>query len=53
MADIEKIEEKLDSGSYPVEKEFLTNSELSEVLVIRLLREKIDELVEEVNKLKE
>jgi len=53
MADIEKIEEKLDSGSYPAEKEFLINNEIDEVLIIKLLKEKIDELVEEVNKLKE
>ena len=52
MADIQKIEEKLDSGSNPVEKEFLTNDEIDVVLTIRLLKEKIDELVEEVNKLK-
>ena len=53
MADIEKIEEKLDLGSNPIEKEFLTNDELPEVLTIKLLKEKIDELVEEINKLKE
>ena len=53
MADIEKIEEKLNSGLYPVEKEFLTNDEIDYVLTIKLLKEKIDELVEEVNKLKE
>ena len=53
MADIQKIGEKLDSGSYPVEKEFLTNDEIDVVLTIKLLKEKIDELVEEINKLKE
>jgi len=52
MADIEKIEEKLNSGSNLVEKEFLINDELPEVLTIKLLKEKIDELVEEINKLK-
>ena len=53
MANIQKIEEKLDSGSNPIEKGFLTNDELPEVLIIKLLKEKIDELVEEINKLKE
>ena len=52
MVDIQKIEEKLDSGSNPVEKNFLANDELPETLTIKLLKEKIDELVEEVNKLK-
>ena len=52
MANIQKIEEKLDTGSNPVEKEFLANDELPETLTIKLLKEKIDELVEEVNKLK-
>ena len=52
MANIQKIEEKLDSGSNPIEKNFLANDELPETLTIKLLKEKIDELVEEVNKLK-
>ena len=53
MADIQKIDEKLDSGSNPIEKEFLINDEIDVVLTIKLLKDKIDELIEEVNKLKE
>ena len=52
MADIKTITETITSGSYSVEEKFLKNDEIEEVLTIKLLKEKIDELVVEVNKLK-
>tara|TARA_B100001093_G_C25892704_1_gene621151 strand:- start:172 stop:336 length:165 start_codon:yes stop_codon:yes gene_type:complete len=52
MADIKTITETIASGSYAAEEKFLKNDEIEEVLTIKLLKEKIDELVVEVNKLK-
>jgi len=52
MADIKTITETIASGSYNSEEKFLKNDEIEEVLTIKLLKEKIDELVVEVNKLK-
>ncbi len=52
MADIKTIVETIASGSYNVEEKYLKNDEIPEVLTIKLLKEKIDELIEEVNKLK-
>ena len=52
MADIKTITEIIASGSYNSEEKFLKNDEIEEVLTIKLLKEKIDELVVEVNKLK-
>ena len=52
MADIKTITEAIASGSYSTEEKFLKNDEIEEVLTIKLLKEKIDELVVEVNKLK-
>ena len=40
------------SGSYEVENEYLQNDEVPETLTIRLLKDKIDELVKELNILK-
>ena len=52
MADIKTITETIASGSYNSEEKFLKNDEIEEVLTIKLLKEKIDELIVEVNKLK-
>ena len=52
MADIKTITETIASGSYNSEEKFLKNDEIEEVLTVKLLKEKIDELVVEVNKLK-
>ena len=52
MADIKPITETIASGSYNSEEKFLKNDEIEEVLTVKLLKEKIDELVVEVNKLK-
>lgn len=52
MSDIKTITQTVASGSYSVEEKFLKNDEIEEVLTIKLLKEKIDELVIEVNKLK-
>jgi hypothetical protein len=52
MSDIKTITETIASGSYAAEEKFLKNDEIEEVLTIKLLKEKIDELVVEVNKLK-
>ena len=52
MADIKTITETIASGSYNSEEKFLNNYEIEEVLTVKLLKEKIDELVVEVNKLK-
>lgn len=52
MADIKTITETIASGSYNIEEKFLKNDEIEEVLTIKLLKEKVDELVAEVNKLK-
>ena len=52
MADIKTITETISSGSYNSEEKFLKNDEIEEVLTVKLLKEKIDELVVEVNKLK-
>ena len=52
MADIKTITETIASGSYAAEEEYLKNDEIEEVLTIKLLKAKIDELVVEVNKLK-
>ncbi len=52
MADIKTITETISSGSYTLEEEYLKNDEIEEVLTVKLLKTKIDELVVEVNKLK-
>ena len=52
MADIKTITETIASGSYNSEEKFLKNDEIEEVLTVKLLKEKIDELIVEVNKLK-
>ena len=52
MADIKTITETIASGSYNSEEKFLKNDEIEEVLTVKLLKEKIDERVVEVNKLK-
>lgn len=52
MADITTITQTIASGSYDVEERYLKNDEIPDVLTVKLLKEKIDELVEEVNKLK-
>jgi len=52
MADITTITQTIASGSYSVQEKYLKNDEIPEVLTIKLLKEKIDELVAEVNKLK-
>ena len=52
MADIKTITETIASGSYAVEEKYLKNDEIEEVLTIKLLKAKIDELVAEVNTLK-
>ena len=52
MADIKTITETIASGSYNSEEKFLKNDDIEEVLTVKLLKEKIDELVVEVNKLK-
>jgi len=52
MSDIQTITQTVASGSYEAEERFLNNNETSESLTVRLLRDKIDELVAEVNKLK-
>ena len=41
------------SGSYEVEKKYLQNDEVPETLTIRLLKDKIDELVQRVKHTKE
>lgn len=52
MADIKTITETIASGSYTTEEKYLKNDEIGEVLTIKLLKTKIDELVTEVNILK-
>tara|TARA_R110001592_G_scaffold279128_1_gene546505 strand:+ start:54 stop:218 length:165 start_codon:yes stop_codon:yes gene_type:complete len=52
MADIKTITETIASGSYAAEEKYLKNDEIEEVLTIKLLKAKIDELVAEVNTLK-
>ena len=52
MADIKTITQTIASGSYDIEERYLKNDEIPDVLTVKLLKEKIDELVEEVNKLK-
>ena len=52
MSDIKTITQTIASGSFDIEENYLKNDEVPETLTIRLLRDKIDELVVEVNKLK-
>ena len=52
MSDIKTVTQTIASGSYDIEEKYLINDEVPETLTIRLLRDKIDELVVEVNKLK-
>jgi len=52
MSDIKTITETIASGSYTVENRVIENNETDESKIVRLLRDKIDELVVEVNKLK-
>jgi hypothetical protein len=54
MADIKTITEEIATGSYPEEEKFLNNDdpEYQLVLTIKLLKDKIDELVTEVNTIK-
>ena len=52
MSDIKTITETVASGSYDVENRMIENNETDESKTIRLLRDKIDELVAEVNTIK-
>ena len=52
MSDIKTITETVASGSYDVENRMIKNNETDESKTIRLLRDKIDELVAEVNTIK-
>jgi|TARA_R110000744_G_scaffold166468_5_gene283662 hypothetical protein len=52
MADIKTITEEINTGSYGVEEKYLKNDELEDVLAIKLLKAKIDELVAEINTIK-
>ena len=52
MANIKTITEEIDLGSYEVEEKYLKNDELEDVLTVKLLKEKIDELVVEINAIK-
>jgi len=53
MADIKTITQEIDTGSYEVEEQYLKNDELEDVLTVKLLKEKIDELVVEINRIKD
>ena len=53
MADIKTITEELEVSGKEKENNYLSSGdEIEETLVIKLLKAKIDELVEEVNTLK-
>ena len=52
MSEIQTTTQTIVSGSYDLEERYLNNDETPESLTARLLRDKIDELVIEVNKLK-
>ena len=52
MSDIQTTTQTIASGSYSLEEKYLKNDETPESLTVRLLRDKIDELIIEVNKLK-
>ena len=52
MSNIKTITETVASGSYDVENRMIKNNETDESKTIRLLRDKIDELVAEVNTIK-
>ena len=52
MSDIKTITQTIASGSYDIENKMIQNNETDESKTVRLLRDKIDELVVEVNKLK-
>ena len=52
MADIKTITEEINTGSYSVEDKYLKNDELEDVLTVKLLKVKIDELVAEINTIK-
>ena len=54
MADIKTITEEIATGSYDVEEKYLKNDdpEMEDVLTVKLLKEKIDELVVEINAIK-
>ena len=52
MSEIQTTTQTIASGSYDLEERYLNNDETPESLTARLLRDKIDELVIEVNKLK-
>ena len=52
MADIKTITQEINAGSYDKEEKYLKNDELEDVLTIKLLKLKIDELVAEINTIK-
>ncbi len=52
MADIKTVTQELDDGTHNIEKSYMANDELPETLTIKLLKEKIDELVAELNTIK-
>ena len=52
MADIKTITEEIATGSYDKEKHYLQNDEIEAVLTVKLLKDKIDELVAEINTIK-
>jgi hypothetical protein len=53
MSDIKTITQTIASGSFVEEEKFLNNDELPDVLTIKLLKAKIDELVAEINTIKD
>tara|TARA_R100000908_G_scaffold60953_1_gene38648 strand:- start:433 stop:600 length:168 start_codon:yes stop_codon:yes gene_type:complete len=53
MADIKTITEELEVSGKEKENQYLKNDEIDEVLTVKLLKAKIDELVVEVNKIKD
>jgi hypothetical protein len=52
MADIKTLTETLEESSYEKEATYLKHDGPEEVLTVKLLKEKIDELVVEINAIK-
>jgi hypothetical protein len=53
MSDIKTIDQEITSGSHSVEERYLKNDEIPDVLTVKLLKAKIDELVAEINTIKD
>jgi hypothetical protein len=53
MSDIKTIDQEIASGSHSVEERYLKNDEIPDVLTVKLLKAKIDELVAEINTIKD